>query len=124
MEPQLLVAGDWGDSMGASQQPPPPPQPCFSEPGGPPSPNREPPNLPEWPALYISEIPEEDEEQFEMQEARLQKEALTQAASPLWEMEVEQGEEQGSMQEAAPVESWRELGTIAEEPAEWGLEQG
>ncbi|XP_061103358.1 titin-like isoform X3 [Conger conger] len=122
-EPQLLVAGARADNVGASL-PPPPPQPCLSQPGAPPSPEWESPTLPEWPSLYIAEIPEEDEEEWKAQEAQLQKEVLALPASPLWEMEMEQGVEQGLIQEVAPVKSWWELGSIPEEPAEWGMEQG
>ncbi|KAJ8348281.1 hypothetical protein SKAU_G00268700 [Synaphobranchus kaupii] len=104
-EPRLVVAGDRADSVGVPQQPPSP-QLCPSEPRVPPRPDRESPTFPEWPTLYITDIAEEDEEEWEAREAQLQKEALAQAANPLCER-----------QEAAPVESW-------EKPAERGSDRG
>ncbi|KAI1902628.1 hypothetical protein AGOR_G00017910 [Albula goreensis] len=110
-----------GDSTGEPQHVPSP-QPYVSESGGPPSPDREYPTLPEWPALYIVETAEENEnkEGRETREAQSQKEALVQAESPLWA-----AFEQGVEQEAVSVESREEeLGLGTEEPAKGSLERG
>ncbi|KAG9338195.1 hypothetical protein JZ751_026945, partial [Albula glossodonta] len=114
-----------GDSTGEPQHVLTP-QPYVSESGGPPSPDREYPALPEWPALYIVETAEENEnkEVRETRETQSQKEALVQAESPLWAA-FEQGVEHGLRQEAVSVESREEeLGLGTEEPAKGSLERG